>query len=242
MGKKSPPHAYAASGRDLSPAAIYHPATFRDLEARLRERLAARVRRGEISERQLALRTGYAQPHVHNVLKGARGFRAGLADALLESLHMSVWDLLGDRPTSEGQAAAPLWAGLVGPRHRFPNGTQLAGERMFPDSFLARFGNPVLMRLAAEEDGMTPLVEPGDVVLVDRGETARRQPVFEGVYALALSGQGAVCRCQVVGSALVLVADNGRRAYHLPDHVPLERRDLLEVVRGRVVWTSRDLE
>jgi hypothetical protein len=242
MAKKSLPRAGAPGGPDLLLAAICHPATFRDLEARLRERLAARVRRGEISERQLALRTGYTQPHVHNVLKGARGFRAGLADALLESLHMSVWDLIGDRPTPEGQAAAPLWAGLVGPRHRFPTGTQLAGERLFPASFLARFGSPALMRLAAEEDGMSPLVEPGDLVLADRGERARRQPVFEGIYALALGSQGAVCRCQVVGSALVLVADNGRRAYRLPDHLPLERRDLLDIVRGRIVWTSRDLE
>src|SRR5215510_7867775 len=78
----------------LLPGAIYHPLRFRDLEERLRQKAALKVRQGETSERQLALRSGYTQPHIHNVLKGARGFRAGLADALLETLDLSLQDLL----------------------------------------------------------------------------------------------------------------------------------------------------
>jgi hypothetical protein len=88
---------------------------------------------------------------------------------------------------------------------------------------------------------MAPLVEPGDVVLLDRAEAGRRHPVFGSIYALSLSGQGAVCRCQRVGSALVLVAENGRRSPPIPDYVPLARRDILDIVRGRVVWVCREL-
>ena len=242
MRKKWAAKARTENTASLFPPAIARPSSFRDLEGRLRERLAAKVRRGEISERQLALRAGYTQPHVHNVLKGARGLRLDLADALLESLEMSLRDLLDEQPGAQGQATAPLWAGLLGPRHRFPDGAVIAGERLFPEAFLGRFGSPVLLRLAAEEDGMAPLVEPGDLVLLDRSETTRCKPVFQGVYALALGAQSAVCRCQVVGGALVLVAENSRRASRLPDHVPLGRYDVVDVVRGRVVWTSRELE
>ena len=220
--------------------------TFHELEARLRERLKQMVRRGEISERQLALRTGYTQPHIHNVLKGARGVNAELADALLLCVQMSLDDLLQGEAEivvglAAGQVQVPLWRGQVGPRHRFPDEADPVGYRLFPPAFLARFVGPVLMQLAPEEDAMSPFIEPGDLVLVDRAEGPRQGPVFDFAYVLSLCGHGAVCRCQLVGSALVLLAENGRRSFRLPDHLALIKRNVLDVVRGRVVWTCREI-
>jgi hypothetical protein len=43
-----------------------------------------------------------------------------------------------------------------------------------------------------------------------------------------------------VGGALVLAAENGRRSSPIPDHVPLAKRDILDIVRGRVVWVCRE--
>jgi hypothetical protein len=241
LPRKPVPRRSAGTGADVYPAAIYHRLTFRELEARLLERLSQKLLRGEISERRLARLTGYTQPHIHNVLKGVRRFHTDLADAVMRSLQISIDELVDAEALSRAQEAVPLWREVVGPRHRFPEGGQIAGHRVFPVSFLARFADPVLVWLAAEEDGMTPLIAPGDLVLVDRSEAERRRPVFEGVYVLAFSGEGAVCRCQAVGSALVLLTENTRRSYRLPGHLSLVKRSVLDFVRGRVVWTSREL-
>jgi hypothetical protein len=76
---------------------------------------------------------------------------------------------------------------------------------------------------------------------VDRAEGRRRHPIFENIYALSFGGRGAVCRCQRVGGALVPVAENSRCSSRLPDHLPLGRRDILEMVKGKVVWACRDM-
>jgi plasmid maintenance system antidote protein VapI len=67
---------------------------FETLHRRLVERINDRVRNGEITERKLARITGISQPHVHNLLKGARGFSPESADCMLRNLNMSVVDLL----------------------------------------------------------------------------------------------------------------------------------------------------
>ena len=221
--------------------------TFGDLESRLLACLREKVRRGEISERRLARLAGYTQPHMHNVLKGARGVHRDLADAILHHLRLSVEDLMeGGAANSAGVGSAhvevPLWIGPVGPRNAFPDGTEEAGRRLFPSTFLSRFGEPVLLQLAAEEDSMVPLLEPGDLVLVDRAEAARRQPRFDHVYVLSFAGRSAACRCQQVGASLVLVADNSRRSLRLPDHLALVKRDILDIVKGRIVWACREFE
>jgi transcriptional regulator with XRE-family HTH domain len=67
---------------------------FAELLRRLEERLKARIRNGELTERGLALRVGLSQPHTHNVLKGARILTPGTADRILRALRISVLDLL----------------------------------------------------------------------------------------------------------------------------------------------------
>jgi transcriptional regulator with XRE-family HTH domain len=67
---------------------------FQDLEQRFLEHLRQRIRRGELTERQLARLAGISQPHVHNVLKGKRAFSTELADAILHVLRVDVLDLV----------------------------------------------------------------------------------------------------------------------------------------------------
>ncbi len=216
--------------------------TFYDLERRLLALLNQKVRRGEISQRQLARRTGFTQPHIHNVLKGARRLHTELADAALQSLELSVTDLLDP---GEVYHKVPLWRGSVGPHSPFPSEVSDSAQLLFSASFLSRFSGfirPMLVRLAADEEGMSPLLDPGDLVLLDRSEAARRRPVFERIYALSFQGHGAVCRCQRVGAALALVAENNRRSSRLPDHLPLRKRNITEIVQGRVVWACREFD
>ena len=53
------------------------------------------MRNGDITERRLAKVVGVSQPHMHNVLKGARLLTPALADDILQQLRLSLLDLVG---------------------------------------------------------------------------------------------------------------------------------------------------
>lgn len=55
-----------------------------------------RIRNGDYTERQLARLVGVSQPQIHNVLKGARPLKDGLADTLLRHFRIGLLDLLRD--------------------------------------------------------------------------------------------------------------------------------------------------
>jgi hypothetical protein len=101
--------------------------------------------------------------------------------------------------------------------------------------------SPVVAQLDAREDSMSPLLEPGDWVLLDRSPTLRRRPQFGSAYALSWKEVGFVARCRVVGDALVLVADNARQSVDVPNPIPLAGRNILDVVKGKIVWVGREL-
>lgn len=67
---------------------------FQTLRGRLIEHVNDRVRNGELTERRLARMIGISQPHMHNVLKGARILSPQNADRILRNLEISLLDLL----------------------------------------------------------------------------------------------------------------------------------------------------
>ncbi|MBZ5594381.1 MAG: helix-turn-helix domain-containing protein [Acidobacteriia bacterium] len=67
---------------------------FELLQIRLIAHVQQRVQRGELTERGLARHTGISQPHLHNMLKGARVLSPQMADLLLHHLHITLLDLL----------------------------------------------------------------------------------------------------------------------------------------------------
>jgi hypothetical protein len=100
---------------------------------------------------------------------------------------------------------------------------------------------PVLVRLGASEDSMWPALRPGDLVLLDRSPLERRSPSSERIYAISWKNKGWVARCRRAGRALVVVVDNARAAASPPETISLANREILDVVRGRIVWVGRDL-
>jgi hypothetical protein len=66
---------------------------FETLQARLIGAVNLRVRNGELTERRLARMIGISQPHMHNLLKGARILSPQMGDRILKKLRMSVLDL-----------------------------------------------------------------------------------------------------------------------------------------------------
>lgn len=67
---------------------------FETLQGRLLDCIRRRVQNGEVTERRLAGMSGISQPHIHNLLKGARGLSPAIADRILRTLDMSVFDLM----------------------------------------------------------------------------------------------------------------------------------------------------
>jgi hypothetical protein len=72
-----------------------------DLQARAVELARHAIRNGRFTERGLARAMCVSQPHAHNILAGRRGCTAEMADALLEQLGLTVWDLLGERSRAD---------------------------------------------------------------------------------------------------------------------------------------------
>ena len=88
---------------------------------------------------------------------------------------------------------------------------------------------------------MSPTVDPRDLVVLDRSPAVRRQPRFEGVYAVFWRGKGYLRRCQRAGEALVLVSEQETGQDDPPPRLEPGSRRFSHVVRGRVVWLMRRL-
>jgi len=78
---------------------------FETLQGRLLRSVRSRVQNGELTERRLASLTGISQPHVHNILKGARTLSPEKGDLILRALEMSVLDLFLEESTAPPPAA-----------------------------------------------------------------------------------------------------------------------------------------
>lgn len=222
---------------------------FQQLNARLIHHLRQRVRRGEMSERSLARLLRYSQPHVHNVLKGSRLLTAELADRILRLLEIPLVSLLtqeelggvGPPPGLVDFLAAPVLQGRLGAGAVFPPLGPEASRYFLPQHLLAAAVSPAVVQLDARETAMSPFLEAGDWVLLDRSPAARRRPLFENAYALSWKAKGYVARCRVVGGALVLVADNARQGSDIPSQIALAGHNVLDIVKGKIVWVGREL-
>ena len=75
---------------------------FETLQDRLLKSVRWRVENGELTERGLAGLVGISQPHMHNILKGARSLSPETADRILRALEMSVLDLFLEETQTPG--------------------------------------------------------------------------------------------------------------------------------------------
>jgi hypothetical protein len=236
-------HGHPISERYMNPSL-----GFRELAGRLIRHLNAMVRRGEISERGLARLTLYSQPHIHNVLNGKRAMTIELADQIMALLTVPLPCLLSQDELSgrlPGLPAdvlpVPILGGSLGGGKAFPRDMSAPQQRLFPAAEAAGTISPVLVRIDRSENSMRPTVWPGDIVLLDRSLQERRRPTIDSIYAVCWRNKGWIGRCRRVSRALVLVVDNAREAVSPPPTIPLDHRDVLDVVRGRIAWLGRDL-
>lgn len=225
------------------------PKSFEALHVRLVEALRARIRNGELTERSLARLTGISQPHVHNVLKGARSLSPGLADVILEHLRISVLDLFQreeliqhlSRTSTHRDSRlqpVPVLTGLLGLRQPIPRKGPHREVHTVPYHLTEAATDPLVASLAADPE-MEPLFADRDLVLLDQSETARSLFQTEGYYIVRTAEGPCVRALYRDGDNLKLITEKNRRNPSAWQTIPLSGVNVLDVVLARVIWLNR---
>jgi DNA-binding transcriptional regulator YdaS (Cro superfamily) len=224
---------------------------FASLERRLLEHLRGRVRRGEISNSALARLLRLSPAHVHNLLNGVRQMTPEVADTVLRRMGLEIEDLLSPeelRPRGMQREfkdsrfrEAPILKGRIAAGQPFPLEAVWTGSRAFTSEFLKRYTDPILVKVGPGEISMLPTIQPNDLLLLDQSSERRKRPRMTGIYALSLEDGGTVKRCEIVGNELVIMPENMQTRGFSPRTISLVDRDILEIIKGEVVWIGREL-
>lgn len=215
---------------------------FDDLYKRLIEISLERVRSGEISERRLARLSETSQPHLHNVLKNLRSLSPGSADRLMRALNIAVEDLLWRRPGDIQAEVLPVPV----LRQRLGPGTEASleistGYYPLPSSLVKGVVHPILATLSPDLLLPRPL-SPGDLALLDQNPATRANPPDDG-YWVVKEPAGLRVRYLKRLEPGIFIADED--TLHDPRQwkpVSAMAGNILEVVRARIVWISRQME
>ena len=220
---------------------------FSMLQDRLIAHLRSRVRGGELTERSAARLTGVSQPHLHNVLKGARLLSTDMADQVLRSLNLCVFDLLDPDEIRDCRERAggrrrevPVLAGRLGPGMPFPTAERCRDTLPMDPRGRDLPGDAALVELACDPC-MSTLFREGDTALIDRSPVACRTLRVGACYAIEFRGEGLVRRLVSCQGQLALVSTSHEAAGGA-DFISLENRNMLEAVKAKVVWIGRNLE
>src|ERR1022692_1955996 len=218
---------------------------FTTAHRQLLETLRIRMIQENTTESGLAEQIDYSQAHVHNVLKGERGLTPEFAAAVLRALGIQLEDLVPERrhPQSKDPRfrEVHILKGHIAAGQPFPLEVIWSGSRVFTTEFLNRYQDPILVKVGKNETSMLPTIQPNDLLLLDQSPDRRRQPKMTRIYAVSLEEGGTVKRCEVVGRELVVMPENMQQRGFSPRTIPLADRDILDIIRGEVVWIGRDL-
>jgi hypothetical protein len=217
---------------------------FQVLHQRFLALLRARVRGGELTERGLARLTGVSQPHVHNVLNGVRILSPILADQMLRHLKLTVFDLCAPSELSAIIAEVPVFRSALGPGQRFGERALPTEKYLFPLSLVAGLSDPIAARLAFDRH-LGPQWRAGDLVLLDRSEILRQNPDVRSAYVVDTPRGALVRYIRREGRSLYLAAEDSLRDPARCELIPLAEppeRNILEIVRARIVWMGRQME
>jgi hypothetical protein len=200
------------------------------------------VRTGRMTERGLAKAAGVSQPHLHNVLKQFRKLSPESADKILAALGLRVPDILWWHPgdPEPGTISIPILRDRVGPGSHVDVKVR-RGFLVLPLAVTGRLTDPVAARLAPDP-ALPSQLRANDLVVVDRDSRQAEAPAPGWCWLVAEPGG---LRVRYLQQAKAGLLSSGEAA---PGQ-PLEWRlvcppgqNSSELIRGRIVWTSRELE
>ncbi len=211
-----------------------------------------RVRSGQVSERGLARLASISQPHLHNVLKGIRVLSPDAADRLMRAMDVTVPQVLwsGGTLNIADISAVPVLRNRIGP------GTVAAfdafrGYRPFPAAMVAALTDPVAAFLAADL-ALPADFRAGDLALLDQDPAVRTASPAASCWIVADSGGLRVRYVRRTRAGLEVGSDrvvservvNGQGSSDAGKWQPisLQGRNILEIVRARIVWIGREIE
>jgi hypothetical protein len=212
---------------------------FQALQERLLEIARERIRAGLYTERNLAKLCGLSQPHLHNVLKRVRTPSTTSADRLMEALGLKVQDLLwrGNKDTDFGVEAVPVVRNRIGPGSNAA--LQLTKGRIpLPKALLRDLVDPVAAHLSP--DLILPMsLMANDLILLDQNPALRLSPGPHSPWVVSDGGGLRVRYVRVEKHRLYIVNQINLEQPEQWLSIPLESRNILEIVRARIVWISR---
>ena len=215
---------------------------FQELQVKLVDMARARVRTGDLTERGLARMCGVSQSHMHNVLKKIRVLSTGSADRLMRALDLQTADLLWHFPTenNSGVCAIPMIRNRIGPGTS-ADLTVMQGHIPFLRAHLKELVNPVAARLGPD------LVLPRalavhDLVLLDQNPIRRSAPGPQGVWVVAEGAGLRVRYLRMAGNHLYVANEVSLEDPQKWHPIPLQGRNILDIVRARIVWMGREME
>jgi hypothetical protein len=222
---------------------------FADLQASLLESLRTRVRNGQLTERGLARLVGVSQPHMHNVLKGVRFLSSDLADQILRSLNISIWDLLDrdviaryldtPQPALSDRTYVPMLSGVLGPGHNWPadiDSHQRFAVRTVQAMAVTR---PVVVALG-EDVRMRAVVNDGDFALLDQSLSARCNIDPDGLYAVKRGNTGVIRRLRFCGRGIFIATDDSLSQPGAWERITLETQHIQHVVRAKATLLANE--
>lgn len=221
--------------------------TFGSLQTKLIAHIRKRVQSGEMTERSLARLTGVSQPHIHNVLKGAKVLSLKTADQIVQRLHLDIADLWSPDEDAEAEGLSgihrltylkvPVLEARLGPGFSFPDCIEGWDWYPFPMATVSDLENPVAAWAGPDADAPAG-IEPGDLLLLDQSEHKRSAPQDRAYYVLDSPDARGVRRIRVDGETLYFLD----RRPGAQDYISLTGRNILDVIRAKVVWLGRRME
>jgi hypothetical protein len=181
---------------------------------------------------------------MHNIINGTRILTPEMGDRILKCLRWSLLELLepeellGHATRILGDLAPARETAVLterlGPGYKW-SGAESPFERFTVECHrLAAAVNPVVARLA-EDPRLAPLLQGGDLVLLDRSEERRRQPEPDELYAVDHGGEALVRGVRLGTEKVYLVAPDCRNRPEKWEMVCIRKTDLPRYVIARII-------
>lgn len=226
--------------------------TYQDAQLRLLAYVRSQIRNGELTERGFARLIGISQPHVHNVLKGARNLSPNIFDLTLKYFHLSLLDLVPSEEldrhlrslhTLARAAEVPFLDRPVGPGMPWPVSLNPRKSFPLPSTSTCAPANLVMASLIADPS-MRSRLGSSDIALLDISPNHPSTLAPEGLFVVERgtdSGMEAVIRYIRPGTHRYYLATDANLDTPADwEPFPVSASELAAAVKARVRWIGRE--